>query len=546
MLLLAGGWLSPNHYPPWTSFHLDAWIASVALLGCAGLVLLPPARSPVSGMVALAGLLLVVPGLQYLAGLVHSGGNAWISSAYLLGFLLAVMTGARWESFKSGQLLDCMFAAIVIAAVLSVGLQLHQWLGLARLELLTMGNGLGRPFANFGQPNQLGTFLLWALVALLWGLVRRKIGVSVAMFAALFLLFGVALTMSRTAWVGSGLLLAAVWIWRRYWPTPRLPMAAFGLGVYLAACVSAMRWLTDAILGGLLADHGDTVRLTTESRPSIWLMFLDAVRHRPWFGYGWNQTPLAQSEVAMDHSRFHVFFSAAHNLFLDLVIWCGVPLGLATAGWLCWWGWTRLRLVTNGENAVVMLFLLVVANHAMLELPLHHAYFLLPVGLVIGALDVRLGVPPLARIGRSLLVVIWLAAAGLLAVIIRDYSRIETAYETLRYEWANIKTAPAQPPDVWVLTQWHDFVRLVRLEPHASMSETELQWMREVVPMYPSSGFFMKIARSLAMNGKPDEAAMWLRRMCPVVTKAQCELVERVWVDMAARDAAMANVSWPH
>lgn len=545
VLLLAAGWLSPNHYPPWTSFHLDAWIAVVTLAGCAGLAFLPPQRSPVSGMVVMATCLLLVPGLQYVAGIVHSGGNVWISSAYLLGFLLALLAGGRWEVFKPGQLLDCLFAAIAIAAVLSVGLQLHQWLGLERLELLTMGNGVGRPFANFGQPNQLGTFLLWALLALLWGYVRRQIGAPVAMFAALFLLFGVALTVSRTAWVGLSLLLAAIWIWRGHWPSPRLPLAATVLGVFFVLYASTMRWMTEVVLGSVLADHGDTARLTSESRPTIWAMFLDAIGHRPWLGYGWNQTALAQSEVSLDHSRFHVFFSSAHNLFLDLVIWCGIPLGLAIAGWLCWWAWTRLRRVANAENAVVLLFLLVVANHAMLELPLQHAYLLLPVGLVIGALDVRLGLRPLALVGRSTLLVLWLAAAGLLGLIIRDYSRIEPAYETLRYEWANIKTQPAQPPDVWVLTQWRDFVQLVRFEPRAGMSEKELQWMREVVPMYPSSGFFMKLARSLAMNGRPDEAEMWLRRMCPVVTKAQCELVERVWVDMATRDAAMATVKWP-
>jgi hypothetical protein len=98
---------------------------------------------------------------------------------------------------------------------------------------------------------------------------------------------------------------------------------------------------------------------------------------------------------------------------------------------------------------------------------------------------------------------------------------------------------------VVLLTQWVDFVQLVKFEPRAGLTDAELQWMRQVVPLYPSSGFFMKIARTLALNGRPDEAALWLNRMCPVVALAQCELVKRVWVEQAASDTAMASVPWP-
>ena len=38
---LALGWLLPNHYRPWVSFHSDAWIAAVLLLGAAAVILGP-------------------------------------------------------------------------------------------------------------------------------------------------------------------------------------------------------------------------------------------------------------------------------------------------------------------------------------------------------------------------------------------------------------------------------------------------------------------------------------------------------------------------
>ena len=51
-----------------------------------------------------------------------------------------------------------------------------------------------------------------------------------------------------------------------------------------------------------------------------------------------------------------------------------------------------MKLKTSG--LLLMTLLLVTTNHALLELPLHHAYFLLPVGLVIGALDQRMAREP--------------------------------------------------------------------------------------------------------------------------------------------------------
>ncbi|PIW09923.1 MAG: polymerase, partial [Comamonadaceae bacterium CG17_big_fil_post_rev_8_21_14_2_50_60_13] len=67
----------------------------------------------------------------------------------------------------------------------------------------------------------------------------------------------------------------------------------------------------------------------------------------------------------------HTVFSHSHNLFLDLVLWCGIPFGLFVSLYLIRWFWLRLRAVRCAEDAVLMLFLLVVGNHAMLELPLH-------------------------------------------------------------------------------------------------------------------------------------------------------------------------------
>lgn len=545
-LLLSVGWVLPNHYPPWTTFHQDAWVAGVCALAATVAVLLPPPRTPVYGMALVAGVLVLIPGLQFFAGLLTSAGNTWVCTAYLLGFFLALLTGARWESTSAGRLADALFLAIGAAAVLSVGLQMHQWLQLERLDIWSMGGGIGRPYANFGQPNQLATLLLWGVLAAAWAFERRHVGGFTAIFLSAYLLFGVALTASRTAWVGIALLVAGAWLWRRLWSDARLRWAALALAGFLVVCVLATGWLNQVYWGNPSDEFAKIARVSGESRPAIWMLFLDAAMQRPWFGYGWNQVGLAHLAVALDHPPLLVNFSQAHNLFLDLLLWAGLPLGIAVSLWLLWWFFRRLHEIDGAENALLMLLLIVVANHAMLELPLHHAYFLLPVGLVMGMLDVRLGTRPMLTVSRWVTVSVWLAAVVLLSMIVRDYSAVEPAYRTLRFQWASIKSPPVESlDDVVLLTQWRDFIRLTRLEPKAGMSEAELQWMRNVTGLNRSAGSIKALATALALNKHPEEAALWLRRLCQSASVYQCGTVKSAWAVQAASEPRIAAVPWP-
>jgi O-antigen ligase len=542
---LSIGWLLPNHYPPWSSFYLDFWSAAGLLLVSAPIIFRSQIKVQWSGLTLLVAAVTLVPALQYGLGLITHAGNAWVDIAYLLGFLMALVVGARWEAAASGQLADGLFLAVGIASLFSVGLELHQWLRLDRLDTWSMGGGVVRPFANFGQPNQLATFLLWGLLATLWGLIRKHVGGRTAVGVALYLLFGLALTASRTAWLAVGLIVVTAWFWRRIWPDQRVPLAMTWLSLYFVLCTIAIGPLSQIIFGGVPSEMGDLTRMSGESRPAIWAMFLDAVRQRPLWGYGWNQVTLAQIAVSDAHP-LQTVYAHSHNLFLDLVLWCGVPLGGLVSAWLIWWFWRRIQKIPSPENATLILFLIVVGNHAMLELPLHYAYFLLPVGMVMGALEVRLGVHPVILSARWLLAVLWLMSAILIGLIFRDYRQVEIQYQTLRFEWAHIRTAAIAPPNLLLLTQWRDFFRLARFDPPAGMSAADLQSMRDVSGLYPSGIFIQRLATALALNHQPREAALWLRRLCEVGGELQCAAVKKAWVRQAHSSPEIAAVSWPN
>lgn len=546
-LFLAAGWLLPNHQPPWSSFHMDAWAGAALALASVGVLMRSSHPIGWHGITLLTAVLALVPALQYGFGLVLWSGSAWVSCTYLLGLLLALLTGAEWERARPGQWADALFLAIGAAALLSVGLQLDQWLALEALDGLSMGKSLGRPFANFGQPNQLATLLLWGLLATAWGVLRRHIGMWTALLMALTLLFGLALTQSRTAWLAIGLLAVASWTWRSLWPDRRWPWLVSALGLYFAMCVACLDWMNQLLLLGTVPGSTGMERPGGALRHSIWSLFTDAAMQSPWAGYGWNQLGPAQIAAALNHPSLEQPHAHAHNLFLDLVLWCGIPVGLTVSLYLVRWLWLRLRAVKAAEEAVLLLVLLVIGLHAMLELPLHYAYFLLPVGIVMGALNVRLNVRPVLSTPRWAVQGLCCLTILLLALIVRDYLRVETSHQELRFEQARIKSdKPWQAPDLLLLTQFGESFRFAHFVPTRNMRAEDLDWMRKLAQTYPSAATLPKLSLALALNQQAAEAQLWLRKVCRLESELRCEGVRQYWADQSLIYPELVAVPWPN
>lgn len=542
---VALAWILPNHYFPWSGFHMDAWMGC-SLMGISLWIhLVARFRVPLTVLPLLALLLLMMLGVQYITGVVLQAGNAWVSAMYLMGFMLAWLTGARWTIANKYQFADGLFLAIGLAAFISVGLQLHQWLQLDRLDVWSMGGGDARPYANFGQPNQLGTLLIWGLLGLLWGVERRYIRPQAASVGAVWLLFGIALTLSRTAWLGLTLLLFITWLWRHHWTYKETPWIALTLAIYFIACIFFVRWVPHVLWGASNQDWANISSIGSASRPKLWMLFIDAVKQQPWWGYGWNQSGLAHLTMALKHPPLHEYFNSAHNIFLDLVLWCGLPIGVVASVYLLWWMISRGIKVKTNQDIILWLLVLVVANHAMLELPLHYAYFLMPVGLVMGGLDMRLKNHSLNSVGRGATMGLWLIVAVLLGLLIRDYARVEQTHLKLRYKLAGVQDVQVKPLEVLLLTQWRDYVEISLKDPNTLMSEEELEWMRQRVSLMPTPGLFQLLALGYVKRREFERAATTLDGMCSITAARVCDSVKSFWIYRATQDIDIAAVAWP-
>lgn len=548
--LISLAWLMPNHFPPWSGFHADAWMGVAMAVGSVAVVWRLKGAVPWHGFSLVVALLVVVPWIQFAVGMLPFFGQAWMSSLYLLGFLLALQLGATWEAADPGQLVKALFLAIGFASLLSVWLQLYTWLGQwegAVTDIWSMGYSGARPYANLGQPNQLATLLIWALMACLWAHVSGFFGKFSALLVAAFLLFGLALTQSRMGWLALSAVLVGTWFWRSLWPDRRLAWIASGLYAYFWVCPFVLRWLHQVVMRG---DDSSFLRMQEqgELRLNAWRLFVHAALESPWTGYGWTELAGAQIAVADQMPAIRATFGHSHNLFLDLVLWCGLPLGILLTGLLLRWFWLRLRAVQTAQDAALFMVLGAVGIHAMVELPLHYAYFLLPAGLVMGVLDVRLGATIVGKTPRWTLAVLCLVASVALGVTVRDYLRVETSYGILRFEQARIGLDTKQvrePPDVLALTQLREWIRLARYTVAAGMAQRDLDWMENVIRTYPSPGGAFQMARAMALNGYPDKAGLWLIRACKITDEERCGQVRSLWEQESRNNPLLAAVPFP-
>ena len=543
VVMLAMGWLLPNHYQPWITFHTDAWIAWVLVLAGAGAVIRNRDQVEWTGLMMVAAIVTVIPFSQYAAGLLVFSGQAWVSTAYLMGFLASLILGYRWEKKNPDQSMNAVFTAICLACLVSVGMQLYQWLSIDGLALWIAYMADNRPFANLIQPNQLATFLFWGLVSIGWFAHHKKISSPTAVLMAMFFLVGIVLTRSRTTTAAIGLSMLAAWHWRAVWWTKARFRICIGLLLFFVACQFAVGPLSTALL--LDKPFNDIARVAGAGiRLDAYKLFADAVFQRPFFGYGWSNLSSAQILVAENHVEMAGTLQHAHNLFLDLVLWTGLPIGLFLSSILLIWFYRAFKRVSTIDDALLLLFVGAFWWHAMLELPHQYAYMLLPVGLVMGIQDARSRQSIWFRSSHLSFTALWLAATALLALITHDYLRMEADFQALRFERSYGMQQPPEAPKTLVLSHLEALVKMGRLIPRSGMSQEELNWMKQTANFFPSPANQYTYTAALAMNGRPDLAQRQMRILQKMMITADYEALGKIWLNQSSVNAQFIQTKW--
>ncbi len=543
-VFLSLGWLLPNHYYPWIAFHTDAWVGWMFLIA-AGVVGVRSGRSVVKWTLlqVLAVGVVALPFLQYAFGLIDYAGQAWIATAYLAGLFLAISLGASWETMRPDQPIDALLGAIMMASIASVGMQLYQWLMLTGLDIWIVTVADSRPFANLVQPNQLATLLLWGLIGTGWFANKSAIGDSTAMTVAIFLVFGLALTQSRTAMVAVMFIAAFSCYWRSLWFTRRRLMLGLGLLAFYSACLGLIpyfgEWLLlDKTTHSLARTDSAGIRITGYS------IFLEALGQSPLEGYGWAPLAPLHLEYARNYPRLDGVFQQSHNIILELMLWTGIPIGLLITCIIGAWFYRVFKRITTVSDALLYLLLGIVWWHAMVELPLHYAYFLLPTGLIMGVLDNRHRSEIIFRSKLILHSIIYIGTGILFSIITYDYMRMEADFLAIRFERAYQMKPPEENADVILLTQLQAFNLLNRTAMRTGMSNSEMQAVRTAALNFPSHSNLYLYTASLALNGYSSEAHKYMKIMSKVMSRKDYENLGKIWRNQSGKNAELNKVLW--
>lgn len=498
LAVLSMAWLWPFHLLPWTSFVQEA---------CAFISLLLMAffsrnfkLDAVSGFVFFVA---IIPVLQFLTGLIFFWGDALLASAYILALGLAIAVGRAVSdtAVMRSDFYSAIAFFIIITSAVSCAIAIRQWFHVADSEFEINLAG-GRVYANIGQPNNLATLLLMGCAGLIYFYEKRIVSSYLLILVAAFFLLGVVLTQSRTPWV-TFLVLSFFYGYMILKENTRLHIWLIIIWFLYFSVLSVVMPLVSEVLG--FGAYGLMERSSSSGRLQLWSQMLSALKEYWLFGVGWNQISIAQTTVS-SFQPLPMMAEYSHNVILDLLLWNGVPVGGLIALVCSVWGWGVIRNVNDAEGFFTLSVVFVIGVHSLFEFPFAYAYFLIPLGLLLG------GVRP--SLGRGLSVPTFVKMIFLLAGVV-VLARVVFEYGVLQREEFSRKVSDAgvvgfeqqyDSRSIIFLTQLSALMEYRRVTPHREESKESLVDMRRVVWRYPYLANLYRYALILHLNGRQSES----------------------------------------
>lgn len=534
---------------PWVA----AWSDAVAISGL--LILLAVTLPSLSAnghlswqLAAIAGISGAVLLLQVFAGKMLYIGDALTAILYIGSWIMAVIVGRRITTTPNKENnLSVVLGSWLLAALLSIGVALAQWTDTLELGIYVadLPPG-GRPFSNLAQPNNFSTLCFLGLCVILWFFQAKRIGRIVFWLGVWFLLTGIIMSQSRTGMLQVG----ALTVWALLFRTHTNLRISRMQVVALCSLFVAGVLLWPNICEWLLLPQGRLMSETVQAgvRLPYWLAMLDAIGREPLLGYGWQQVGLAQQRVALDHPTIPVLFEHSHNLLLDLLLWNGIPIGGLIAILLMWWSAAHIRACRRAEAVWLLAIVGGILLHSMLELPLEYAYFLIPLGFTMGAIE---GLLPSASISvhppRWLLILGTILLSLLFLRISHEYLIAEENFRTLREESAHIGVSrivtPA--PQLKFLTQLQAFLEFTRTEATTDMTADQIEWMRKVSERFGYAPVLFRYALAAGLNGRQKDASDTLTRICRIHELVRCREAHDGWIALQERYPQLATIAPP-
>ncbi len=340
----------------------------------------------------------------------------WTAFLILLGNILrreiglaAISTALAW----------CLVAGGILSAIVALlqHYQIHTFVD--PLIAVKTSNAV---YGNLAQRNHFADYTCLALVSLLFLSASVRLPWAVAAVLAVLLLFVLALSSSRSAWVYLFALLAlSIWWYRRNQKNAALLVASILLipGFALMQWAVLLPWFAAPVpavtsIQRLFEFATGHVRL--ELWREAWFIFLQS----PLLGVGWGQ-------FAWQHFQYGVLFKSsglsglynnAHNIIMQMLAETGLVGALMVIGGVVIWLHGLRRMAFDISLWWLLGLVAIIGIHSMLEFPIWYSHFLGIAALLLGLGETRFFRLELQRVGRIsfalMLVLGWASAISLI------------------------------------------------------------------------------------------------------------------------------------
>lgn len=508
-ILLGFAWLSPFHYNPWVMFssEISTFAAGLSVLAA---LFYHHIKIPRAQILLLPFTL--IPIVQWGCGLVFDLSTALLSTLYLLGFWFMVLAGYNLslDQKKRDQIFSGFSLLVIITSLFTSLIAIFQWLNIESHLIYTLHLIGNRPYGNFGQPNNMATFLIIGLLGCLYLYEKNKVTVWLLLPSALIILFTIALSQSRTSWIVFPFLFI-YWVVKQFGKQKRFRFVQ-GLLWCLAFFLIAgliLPYITQFIEFSTNTEITETSSFVARAgsgheRIGMWIQILHAIAQQPWLGYGWSQTSVAVVD-SIQYGTVHVWFNSAHNVLLDIIIWNGIPIGIVIIAYFtCWFLWLNQQ-AKETISIIAIMMVCTVLIHAMLEFPQRYAYFLLTCGFLLGIIQAQTPVLKGIVLNKQVLRLIWGVSLILLLAIWRDYN-VYVTNSNLLFKNKQPNAEVLGSNQIFVLTQFEQRLKWIEMKPETTLSDADLAVWGNFVKNKATPYNLRKYAQLLAYNGKVEQA----------------------------------------
>lgn len=462
---------------------------------------------------------------------------------------LGIFCGATIARDNAGAVNLCSGIAYshLLAALLSVCMEIAQVLGwdLQPFVMFIAVDGAAsvRPFANIAQPNQLALLLCFGLAGIWWLRQQQKIGGVVAIFFAVLIMWGLALTQSRIAWLilplfllmtGTGFLGER----REHLALMLGLIIAYALMVFYLPTISAWMGFSS---GSVIERIGGRSERTVLAQQAI-----SMIRSHPWVGVGWFGFGPSQVEIGSEFTTT-IYAEHSHNLILNIAAELGLPFALIFfSGFLIWFLRTCSAKVMRArpEVGLFVLFFIATGVHSLVEFPLWYAFVLIPLAVLAGMVhSLRYRNSETQTVSARSLQTIAAASIVFCGFVVIDFNRVVNGFQEFRRakSYAQMDISKISPPRFTLMPDYYDYFSLMRIVPSENMPDEQIRFVEVTSHRFGYVHILSKLAEIYVLNDRHDEAEKMMKTLHRLHPFYYPEYYD-YWRDLAKTDVRYEKV----